>query len=127
MAIQQEASGQATLPPNQVVGHTKRVLAYIDEEAASEAIVHWLRECMSGEPAPEVVLLAVMPRPDDVKSRGIFIDKVRAHLMETGRQRLENVDHALTAAGLAQGSGSSWLTKPKPFCAAHVRRAAASL
>lgn len=78
----------------------KRVLAVIDDEASIAPMLQWATRDAAGEAPFEVVLLAVQPRPETTRTRGIFLDKVRQHLEATARQRLDAMDRALTEAGV---------------------------
>lgn len=78
----------------------KRVLAVIDDETSIAPMLQWANPDAAAEAPFEVVLLAVQPRPETTRTRGIFLDKVRQHLEATARQRLDAMDRALTEAGI---------------------------
>lgn len=79
----------------------RRVLACIDDEGAGPAIVQWV-QTLPASFDREVVLLGLLPKPEDVRTRGIFLDAVRQHLRETGERRVAAVASALKDADLTQ-------------------------
>ena len=79
---------------------SKRVLVVIDDEASIAPTLQWATRDAAGEAPLEVVLLAVQPKPETTRARGIFLDKVRQHLQVTARQRLDAAIKALTEAGI---------------------------
>lgn len=104
MALVHEAPRPAHLPGAGAAPPASRILAYVDSEEAGEAIVAWLRECTTREPVAEILLLAVLPRPNEVRTRGIMADTVRKHLMEAGQRRLAGAEQALAEAGMRSQS-----------------------
>lgn len=89
----------AALRPSLAIS-AKRMLVFIDDENCGADIARWLKRDALDAPVPEIVLLAVLPRPDEVRTRGIYIDKVRAHLRETGQLRLQDAHLALADAAI---------------------------
>lgn len=98
MAIAQTAAvGFTGLAPVGVCA--SKLLVCVDSEAAVPAIREWVRSLPEGS-SREVILLAVLPRPDTVRTRAIMIKAVREALRETGLKRLAGIAGELADAGI---------------------------
>lgn len=78
-----------------------RVLCVVDSGPTAEAIGSWLATSGCNFDAAEVMLLSLIPKPEVVRTRGLFIETVRRHLRETGEARLAPLRAALDVAGIS--------------------------
>jgi len=79
----------------------RRVLIVIDSAPAAETMRNWLESPGAVLDAEAVILLATVPRPDLIRTRGILIGRTRRHLRDTGRSRLAPLQSILDRAGIA--------------------------
>lgn len=75
----------------------ERILACIDDGRAGTVIEDWLRT-LPASSTREIVLVSLLPKPEEVRSRGILLDTVRRHLRDTGQQRLASILPAIQGA-----------------------------
>lgn len=78
----------------------KRVLFVVDSAPGAEEIRKWLSTSGGNLDAAQVELLSLMPRPEVVRTRGIFIETVRRHLRAEGEARLSLLKTALDELGI---------------------------
>lgn len=78
----------------------KRVLAVIDNDDQWHPAIDHLAARARAIGVSGVVLVNLQPRPNEIRTRGIFREKVRAHLLERGQEMLEAPARTLQAAGI---------------------------
>lgn len=77
-----------------------RVLAVIDNDDQWHPAVDQLAARATAIGVSGVVLVNLQPRPNEIRTRGIFREKVQAHLFERGREMLAAPARILQAAGI---------------------------
>jgi nucleotide-binding universal stress UspA family protein len=106
MAIQAQSGTADQMAParRSSLSIGRRVLAVIDGEPGARAIFDFLTTMPGQDPAGDIVLLNLQPRPDEVRTRAILADKVHQHLMARGQAVIAKVKEALVETGLTYRS-----------------------
>lgn len=87
-------------PPGAPTVTAGRVLLVVDGEGSGAAIRSWITGSSGNLGARDAVLLAVLPQPETIRSRGIFMETVRRSLLEAGEARLAPLRAALDDRGI---------------------------